>query len=260
MIHIINTLNIKQQQLREGTYHTGSGPDIVLIMGSCRAVPYLNYLNHWNLTNGNKFTLHFIDPFNWNWDAKDNRVDYEKELAKQQSNPKLLKVLKSTSVFVHEYYNNAGMFNVSVGPGNIYSYGLTPTLDITLPNYNDVFVLTREIVSFDTEVRKEAIQDYNVIGKLSEQTLEHIAQVREANLDKFYQVCLKTDFPEFKEIFQEGYKHKRFFLTFNHVAKEFTLTLFRMMNEKFLKLPLTETFWEEISEHDMYGSIFIPLS
>jgi hypothetical protein len=247
---MINTIQIKQQQFEKGTYSTGSGSEVILIIGSCRAVPYLTYLNDWNNQNGNRFTIHFLDPFNWNWDMQENRTDYTAELIKQESNQYLLDVLKSCSIFIHEYYGNAEMFNCDKSAEkNIYQFGLSPKQDITLPNYNDIFVLTREIISFDLELRKLATQDYNVNGKLSDYTLQKIDIVREKNLQRFYDICSKTDFPEFAEIFKNEYKQVRYFWTFNHISKAFNQKIFRLMNEKFLHLPNVR-----MSEVDLYAN------
>lgn len=255
---MINTVQIKEQQLRNGTYKTGSGKEVILIIGSCRAVPYLTYLNDWNAINDNRFTIHFIDPFSFNWNLQEERTDYQAELIKQEKNEYLLDVLKNTSIFIHEFYANAEMFNCDKSAyKNIYQYGLRPEIDITLPNFNDVFILTRDIVSFDMAIKKQAIQDYNVIGKLSPQTLELIEKTRENNLQRFYDICGKTDFPEFAGLFKNHYKQRRYFFTFNHISKHFSQTLFFLMNGKFLKLDLSGY---SISEVDLYANNYTELS
>ena len=73
---MINTIQTKQMQLTNGFYSIGSGARQILIMGSCRAVHYITYFVEWNKINGEQFTVNFIDPFNWNWDINDQRVDY----------------------------------------------------------------------------------------------------------------------------------------------------------------------------------------
>ena len=250
---MINTIQLKTAQLRDGFFKIGSGSEVILIQGSCRAVPYVTYLNDWNNQNGNRFTICYIDPFSWHWYMDEQRVpNYEKELEKQETNTALLDMLKTVKYFIHEYYKNAGMFNVEKdGEKNIYQYGLNPTKDICLPSFNDIFVLTREIVSFDMNIRKLAIQDYNVNGQLSEYTLSQIDKVRENNLQRFYDICSKTDFPEFAEIFANGYKQKRFFWTFNHISKEFNQIIFKLMNDKYLHLDLTSY---NMSNVDLYAN------
>lgn len=251
---MINTIETKEQQLQNGYYQIGTGSETVLILGSCRAVPYITYLN--DLNKSNRFTICFIDPMNWCWDMQGNRVNYEAKLKEQESNLYLLEMLGKVDIFIHEHYANAEMFNVSKHSNkNIHQFGLNHKMDIELPNFNDIFILTREIVSFDMSIRKMAIQDYNVIGKLSGCTLAEIENVRRKNLDKFYDICSKTSFPEFAEIFASQYKDVRYFWTFNHVSKMYTQTLFRMMNEKYLKLGEVS-----LSEKDLYANNYSYLS
>lgn len=245
---MINTIETKEQQLLNGYYQIGTGNETILILGSCRAVPYITYLN--DLNKSNRFTICFIDPFSWNWDMAGNRVDYESQLLQQENNTQLLEMLKTVDIFINEHYVNAGMFNVSkFCQKNIYNYGLDPAMNIELPSFNDIFILTREIVSFDMAIRKMAIQDYNVNGELSKFTLDKIDEVRQKNLAKFYDICSKTSFPEFAEVFANQYKEVRYFWTFNHVSKLYTQTLFRMMNEKYLKLGEVH-----LSNKDLYAN------
>lgn len=254
---MINTVNTKQEQLENGYFKTGSGEEVILIMGSCRSVPYITYLDDWNNQNGNRFTINFIDCFNWNWDKKDERVDYEQVLAQLEKNDNILNLLRSTTIFIHEFYSNAGMFNCNKSAEkNIYQFGLNPRIDICLPNFNNLFILTADIVKFHNEIKMEAIQDYNVIGKLSNQTIEKINVIKELNLQKFYNICSLSDFPEFAEIFANQYKFTRYFWTHNHIGKAFTKYIFKLMSDKFLKLDLSNY---TISEVDMYANNYTML-
>lgn len=254
---MINTLETKAQQLQKGFFSVGTGKETMLIMGSCRAVHYITYFRDWNNINGNRFTICFIDPFNWNWDMQENRTDYEAELIKQETNNSLLAMLSNCSIFIHEYYGNAQMFNCDKNATkNIYQFGLNPLIDITLPNFNDVFLLTKEIVQFNPEILKAAHQDYNVTGKLSKETIDSIEVIREKNLDKFYEICFKTDFPEFAEMFKNKYKEVRYFHTFNHVTKEFNHVLFYLMNNKFLHLDLAGF---KLIESDLFANNYTHL-
>lgn len=247
---MINTIDLKHAQLSKGYYSIGTGSEKILIIGSCRAVPYVNYFKDNN--KDNKYTINYIDPFNWNWDLNDNRTDYMQVLAQCEKDNRILEMLRSTTIFIHEYYANAGMFNCNkTAEKNIYQFGLTPQHDICIPNFNDVFILTREIVSFDIEIRKKAIQDYNVIGRLSERTIQDIEKVRDSNLERFYNICSKSDFPEFAEIFANTYKDIRYFHTFNHVSKAFTKKIFELICAKYLK---KEDYI--LPEYDMFANIF----
>jgi hypothetical protein len=249
---MINTLNIKQQQLANGAFKVGSGVEVILIMGSCRSVPYLNYLNEWNKTN-NKFTIYFIDPFNWHWDLKDNRVDYEQVLKRLETDQNLLKILSSVKIFIHEYYKNFGMFNTrNDGDINIYEFGMKPEMDICIPNFNDLFILVNDIVKFDKEIRLKISS-----GLFPEQEIREISN--EA-VEKFYSVCRQSDIPEMEEYFRENFNRVRLFWTHNHIAKDFSLTIFRLINSKFLKLDLSVSYWIEISKEDMYANNYTHLT
>jgi hypothetical protein len=241
---MINTLNIKQQQLANGAFKVGTGQEVILIMGSCRSVPYLNYLNEYNK---GRFTIYFIDPFNWHWDLKENRVDYEVVLNRLETDQNLLRILSSVDIFIHEYYKNFGMFNTRLdGDKNIYDFGMKPKMDICIPNFNDLFILVNDIVKFDQEIRLKISS-----GLFPEQ---EIREISEAAIEKFYSVCRKSDIPEMEEYFRENFTKVRLFWTHNHIAKDFSLTIFRFMNDKFLKLDLSESFWNEISKEDMYAN------
>lgn len=256
--NMINTLQLKSAQLKDGFFKIGSGDKTILILGSCRSVPFVTYLADWNVLNNNQFSIYYIDPFSWNWDMEEKRTNYPQELIKQESNSNLLAMLSSVDIFIHEYYANAEMFNCDKNAEkNIYQFGLNPEVDICTPNFNDVFILTSDILRFHPEVMKMAVQDYNVNGQLSPQTIDAIADVRTSNILRFIDICSKTNFPEFAEIFMEDYKKQRYFWTFNHTSKLFAQTLFRLMNEKFLHLDLSNY---QINEIDLYANNYTHLT
>ncbi len=259
---MIGTLETKIDQLKNGFYTNGTGKDVILILGSCRSIPYLNYLVLWNEMNNQRFTIHFIDPFNHNWNTKDERTDYEWQLELCEQNEALISMLKNVKIFIHEYYNNAGMFNCNKeAEKNIYQFGLNPEIDVTIPNFNDVFILTADIILWNNDLKKQAIQDYNVIGKLSDQLISKTKEIRELNLKKFYEICQKSDFPEMEVYFSGQYQQKRFFWNSNHITKTFTLIIFKLLNDNFLHLSITKEFTDSIvNAEDMYCHIFTSLT
>lgn len=244
---MINTVNIKQQQLQKGYFKIGSGPDNVFIMGSCRVVNFVNYFAAMP-----QFTVYSIDPFNWNWDVNDDRVDYIGALKQQETNGNLLDMLAGCKIFIHEWYENAGMFNIST----IYNFGLNPEIDICIPNWNDVFVLFQDIVNFDVDIRKSAAQDYNVIGKISDYTKQLIKIKSLASLEKFFKICSLSSFPEMAAYFNTNVRNTRLFWTYNHTSKAFTLALFKMINEKFFNGELTV----DESHQDMFANNYTHLT
>lgn len=255
----INTINTKEEQLKKGYFEIGTGEEKILIIGSCRSVPYIQYFHDWD--KGNRFTVRFIDPFNFNYDLQNNRIDMEEKIRSLQNDINMRRMLKETDIVIHEWYSNYGMFNFDrEAKFNIYQFGLDPKIDLCIPSFNDKFILFADIVSFDTEIRKKAIADYNVTGKLTEQTIADIKAVSDANIKKFFDVCKLSDFQGFGKYFKHSYKDIRYWHNSNHVTKWFSITIMMLICER-LDIDLTDEFTEYLKDsYDMYANIFTPLS
>lgn len=254
-----NTVNTKAEQLTNGYFKAGTGETIVLIIGSCRSVPYIGYFNKLNELNNNLYTIFFIDPFNFGYNKNDERIDMEANIVSLETDERILSLLKSTSIIVHEYYSNYGMFSFDkTKEKNIYQFGLNPEIDICIPNFNDNFILFKDIITFDVDIRKRAQQDWNVIDKLSEQIQSEMYELSRKGLQKFYDVCMLSDIPEMKIIFGDNFKKKRFFHSYNHVAKPFTMAIFNILCNRYLKTELPENFYED--QEDIFANSFTPLT
>lgn len=220
---MIGTVQTKKQQLEKGYFRIGDGPEKLLLIGSCRSVPYLNYFDLWISRHG-RFTVSFIDPCNFNWDIHDNRVPYEAAIDSKETDPTTLNLFDETDIYIHEWYANYGMFNSSHdSPKNIYQFGLKPKLNICIPNFND----------------------YHILGQPKEVGL--------ANLEKFYENCRRSSFHEMEDYFKSHWTTTRLFWSGNHVTRYFTLFIFKLLDEKFLHLGFDEGFRNEIPSIDMYS-------
>lgn len=258
---MIGTYAIKMQQLANGFFQTGSGPYKILIQGSCRVAHLVDYFDQWNTANGNQLTIYSIDPFGFNWNLKDERVDYEQALSAWEEDGQMLSMLASVDCYVHEFYKHSGMFNVAKDePKNVYQFGMNPKVDICIPNWNDRFVLMNDILAFDTDMRKKVIQDVNVVGKMSPQTEKEIFELSVANLHRFYDMCLLSDIPEMVEHVANNLRGIRFFHNYNHVTKFFTLFIFKKINEKWLHLNITPEFYHRIAQDDMFANSFTKIT
>lgn len=253
---MINTYNVKQAQLKDGSYKVGSGKTVILLIGSCRSVMYLNYLDKYNRENGNPFTIHHLDPFNWSFDANDKIIDLETKLKELETNEYLLNLFKSTDIYLHEYYQHFGMFNSDPKrEKNIFQFGLKPKIEVCMPNWNDLFVLFNDLLTFDQELKSLAKADLAATGVLSKDLQDAMRMKGEAAIEKFYEVCRLSSIPEMEPYFKEHWKTKRFFWSYNHVSKWFNLAVFWNMNKKFLNLNLTDAFWNEVYEWpDMFAN------
>lgn len=259
---MINTYNVKQEQLKTGSFKVGSGKEIILLIGSCRSVMYLNYLDKWNKENGNRFTIHHLDPFNWSFDENDKIIDLESKIETIETNEYILNLLKSTDIYIHEYYQHFGMFNSDPKrEKNIYQFGLKPKLEICVPNFNDLFILFNDQLTFDEELKALAKADLAEHGTLSKD-LQIAMKLKGLDaINKFYEVCRLSSLPEMENFFKEKHKSQRFFWSYNHVSKYFNLACFWMMNKKFLNLELTEKFMTEITNWpDMFAHPSTPIT
>lgn len=255
----INTINTKAEQLEKGCFTVGAGPEVLLLMGSCRTVPYLNYFDY--LQFNNRFTVKFIDPFNWHWDHGGNPVDYESKINSLETDSAVLGVIKSAKWFVHEHYENYGMFNTDKsGSKNIYQFGMAPEHDICIPNFRDKFILFQDIVTFDGEIRTAAAADYNATGRLSDNLQQLMKSKGLSAIEKFMGICKLTSLPEMGAVFSASWRQLRYFHTMNHISNNFTNAIFRLLNGRFLKLEAPDSFWERILAEDMYCTPHTPMT
>jgi len=256
---MIGTLNIKPQQLLHGTYKTGSGPEHVLVMGSCRSIPYLNYFHELNTEN--RFTIHYLDPFNWNWDLSDQRVDYNMAITLMENHPEMLATLKNVKWFIHEHYQNFGMFNTNKEkPKHIYQFGLNPELDICIPNFHDVFILFQDFITFDDKLKAQAAEDMQMLGVLSASLQLTVLTRASENINKFIKLCADTSFPDMAVLFHETWRRTRYFWTFNHVSSHYTTTIMRWMNARFLNLNIPNSSWDNWIKNDMFHNVVTPVT
>lgn len=233
---MIYTFTTKKEQLRSGRFQTGTGPLKVLILGSCRTMQFLNYLDQWNAMSGNGMTIYYINPFDWHWNENDDLVDLQAAVLALENDRRVLDVIESADVFIHEYFGNYLMFNTDrSAEKNIYQFGMKAVTDISIPNFHDHFILYNDFTAFGN-----APDNWSQLGRES--------------VDKFCHICTLTSFPEMGDYFRENWTTTRFFYTPNHTSKHFTYWLMQKMNEMYLKLPMTNEFWQKVRDDDMFAS------
>lgn len=246
-----NTVNTSAPHYINGSYCTGFGPDCVVVMGSCRVLPYVNALHY---LNGGKWELHLINLVSWYYNEAGQQVDPNEFTKRFEGNAVLLDVFRRCKWFLHEHSANFGMFNTDPGqPKHIYQFGMKPEHDIAIPNFHDIFLLLQELVDFDEAIRTQARHD--MAGGTISSTLKDIVQRRGlAQIDRFLDICSKSSIPEFGPIFRDTWRSTRYFWTGNHVSHEFTNAVFRLINDKFLKIPDVEGALARVKDDNMYST------
>ena len=242
---MITTHRIKKKRF-DGLFQCGNphSAEVVFMMGSCRGVPHLNFLNEANSLIGQRFKIYYVDPHDFHWDEGENLVDIHEAIDRASRDTRITDALRSATIFIHEHYANYGCFNTDrSAPGNIYDHGMAAPLDICLPNFHNKYILFQEIVDHIPSIKSYW------------SSVDVAKQVGTDSITAFKEMCAKTSFPEFADYFEANMRRVRMFFSNNHVSHHFTVPLFRMMNEKFLHLPLTETFYQRLYQTpDMYSS------
>ena len=232
---MLDTVNTKPPHYTDGCFRTGTGENVVVILGSCRIFPYVNYMNRWN-EGRNEFTIVVINIVNFAFDQHDNHVNSDQFTVQFETNPVLLDMVKRCRIFIHEHAENFGCFN-TVPSGikkNIYQLGMKAEIDIAIPNFHDRFVLENDWRSCGMEPPENYIEK------------------GEQAIHEFTNKTILTSFPEFGHVFRETWRDIRYFWTPNHVSSHFSILVFTLMNEKYLRMPLTFDFWNGARQEDLF--------
>lgn len=239
---MFNTVSVKADYRQVFCCGNKNSAEVVLILGSCRVVPYVNMLN---AVAGNRFQIRCIDPINYSWDEHGNEQDSVAALKALETDEHFLSLLESVTIFIHEGLSNYGILNTTEQDGNIYSFGMSPHIDINIGNFHDIFLMFKDFAQFDPSLR----------GELTEEQQLRVFQEGEAHIERFCNVCLKSSFPDFGTWFRENYLRTRLFHSFNHVSSAFTLEIFRRANEQFLKVEISPEMWRHLGLHDIYANV-----
>lgn len=241
-----NTINIQPQIYERGFFSVGTGPEVVLILGSCRVVPYFNYLHY--LNTDNRFTICIVDVVKFYYNPDGTAASPPESTKRYEAMPELLEMLAKCKYFLHEFTESFGLFNTSLeAEKNIYQFRMNAEVDVSIPNFNNAFVLFQEFVNYDTDIRAGA----------AAHTKEWQAAVRSKGLlciDNFLNICKLTNLSEFGEEFGKNWRTTRYFWTGNHVSSKFTELAFRLINDKFLHIPTTDAFWNRVRSEDLYAT------
>lgn len=248
-----DTLNTKNAHYANGYHCVGHGPEVIVILGSCRVLPFVNYIDQLNADG--RFSIVLINVVNFSFDQQDQQVDGIEFTKQFEINENLLETLKRCKIFIHEHTANYGCFNTDrQQEKNIYQFGMSPEIDISIPNFHNIFILFQELVDLDAAVRDSAKQDIENFGALSEGLQSIIKDRGLKRIQDFLDICAKTDLPEFGAAFSENWRTTRYWWTGNHVSREFTEKVFALMSAKFLHLDLTPEFWKWCEGYNPYST------
>lgn len=256
---MLNTVNTSADHYTKGYHSSGSGPTKILILGSCRVVPYVNYFN-W-LNAGNRFTVNLVNVVNFYFDITGKQLDQERLLQQLTGRKELESMIASTDWFIHEHTESFGMLNTDRNqPVNIYQHGMKAGIDIAIPNFNNIFILFQEMMDFNPALKARAKADMASGGALSKDLQDEIRVMGLKRIGDFIHYCDISSLPEMGDLFANTWREVRYFWTGSHISNRFTIAVMRLMNEKYLHMNLPDAFWMWVQTMDMYSSPASPIT
>ena len=233
-----------------------SSGETILILGSCRAMPYLNYISE---CNNERYKAVYIDPFNYHFDEKNEKIDFQQALLNLESNQELRSLFGSVKIFIHEHYANFGMFNTSSSSEkNIYQFGLSPETTIHIPSFHDIFILTNDFVLISSFLDQFKL-DLESHKELQPSTIETMKALSNSSISKFLKNCQSTSFPEMASFFSENWMSTRLFCSFNHISFSYSMKVWEWLNPRFLRLPCDNEKLSQLSSQRLYENTLTPL-
>lgn len=223
----------------------GAAKKIVLI-GSCRIVPFLNALRVYNLLHGNPFELLCFNPVEM-WVGPGHHVHdgVNNILSGYQ--------IGKADFLVCEHLQYCGVLNtVRSSEQNIFdSLGCVPDVEIRLPNWNDMHIFDVETAMHD-KVGYANLPFPDRVTFIREQTAIHKA--------RFLSHCRGSSIPELESWTEENWLTTRMGWTSSHPSQPLIWKMFRSVAEK-LGLEITpELEAHPFCANDIYQSTGIALT
>lgn len=230
-----------------GTCRLGSGPTKILILGSCRIMPYVNYIDF--LNRDNRITLDVINIVNFNWDADNKPVDRDEAVKNKESNPTLLQRIRETQIFIHEHAEHYDFLNTDHScPKNIYQFGMNPRADIAIPNWNAPFLFQDQL-----DLIPAFRVQFEEAKEMTPELESAMASYGNVTVSKFLWHCEESTFPELNEIIRPSWKKTRYWWTANHVSAAYFNLVWDLLNDRFLELPSLPGF-SALRSEDPFGA------
>lgn len=228
-MHLIDTPYLRSAYTKRiFAFGDSDAPTTVVLIGSCRIVPYLNYLR----AHETPMNLVCLNPVEM-WDGPGHEVSAG--VNRTMDGYRFGKV----DYLICEHVQYCGAINtVRTSEQNIYdTLGCNPEVEIRLPNWQDIHI-------FDKET---AIYDPPGYGNLShEDKVNHIRTETTKHKARYLSHCRKCSFPQLESWTEDNWLTTRLGWSSNHptltvIHKLFGLIAGRMnlpLSDGFLKSPL----------------------
>lgn len=221
------------------------GADVhVLIVGSCRALPYLNYMLAYNrAAKRNVFHAGYVNPADLRTTTDHKPQDHLAAADRLLSTPSVKKFLSGVEVLLCEHVENYGALNTCERSVGVRGHLPAHTKVSTIPNWNAMGVLRDDIYALEGHEHGPSGVGPDVQMKRAK-----------ASIEKFYRHCAMSAFPEMALAFDAAWKDERWFWTHNHVARPFTEFIFSQWLLKMGLDPLPSDALAWTREFDLFST------
>lgn len=212
----------------------------ILLIGSCRITPFLNYIANDS----------YFDDYNI-LGVMVHNTEMRKISETLIDNEDIKKDIFKTTILIHEFCRNFDYFNTSKDKDkNIYQIKPIFDIDISLPNYQDPRIFTKDIIfynsiEFNKYINKE--MDFDQLSKILQdlQTIEK---------NKYYNVILKSDLPELLEFVKNNIDNNRIAHSINHPSNFLFIKMYELILKKWFHREIPESVFNINKKHEFLSS------
>jgi len=224
LVNDIHNINDQKQIM---VINNNSNENILLI-GSCRITPFLNYLINHDLF-GNKYNYLCVLLYNPQMIILSEEIIFNNEIKDQ--------LFKCKFLFA-EYCKNYNYFNTQrLTEKCVFRVYDSFEKEIILPNWQDICLYSKDLIT------KRGIHNYNGIVNEFKQLIngemhnydffELLQNVQNIELERYYDILKKANFPELISFIQINLQNIRLANSQNHPSNFYFLEMYRLVIEKY---------------------------
>jgi hypothetical protein len=193
----------------------------ILLIGSCRITPFLNYLINDELF-GNKYNYLCVLVY----------MQEIVELSEEIINNKIIKSqICNSTILIAEYIKNYNYFNTDrYCKKCIFKICDSFQNEIILPNWSDICLYTKDLIKY-----KDLKDEFNLFinKKISLEDLTIILQKKqEEEIERHNKVLTKAKWLELINYTSDNYKKYKLSHTINHPTNLYFIEIYRLLIEK----------------------------
>jgi hypothetical protein len=144
-------------------------------------------------------------------------------------------LIRNSTILVSEYLKNYGYMNTCRERElNIFKIHDQFEITISLPNYCDLQLYTKDIITRNPILKDELISHINDTLPLSVLT-EHLKHHVDHEITRYLAVIQKSDLPELAHFVKKKNLNRRLAHTINHPTKLLLIQMYKMILLKFFK-------------------------